>query len=95
MSAQKTPRDPEIVIDQIIAALGGYEHWPIACNDLTEIKSNHRFRAPELHYLTWEEIKEVLLRVIGTTDSSLVDTSSWNEQQKAAIRIFADNPNCV
>lgn len=84
-------RNPADVIDQMVEALGGYESRPIACNDLQEVKRNHGFRAPELFYMTWEEIQEVLVdTIIGSSQPNQLD-----EKQKAAIRIFTDTPNVV
>lgn len=86
----KASRNPTEVIDQIIKALGGYEHWPIACDDLERLKVTHSFRAPELNHLTWEAMTEIMERVVGD-----IEPKDFNEQQKAAIRIFTDNPNIV
>lgn len=86
-----TKRNPEEVIDKMIEALGGYESRPVACDKLECIKQDNRFRAPELAYITWNEVQEVLERtIIGRSE-----IGQFDEGQKAAIRIFTDNPNAV
>lgn len=85
----KTNRNPDEVIDQLIAALG--DKKPAGADSLRKLKIDHRYRAPETHGRTWSDMQEILHEEI------IADTpkEDFTNEQKACIRIFTNNPNIV
>lgn len=84
-------RKPSDVIDQLLALIVGDEEYSELKLDLESLKSSDNFRAPELHYVTWQLMQEALQNATPSSGAP----EDFSETQKKLIRVFTGNPNII